>query len=98
MAVFLYQADDGHGVYGRIGAEGDGDDCGRGFYLEHAIWLAQYAQAVYGDERFGLCGQFAKAVYQLFKQLIDLLVGFGSGEFFIEAQAHVHVATVVIRQ
>src|SRR5438093_10218595 len=56
------------------------------------------AQAVYVDQCLRLGGQLAKAVHDFFQQVIDLLGFLGAGQFFIEGQAQVHVAAIVVGQ
>ena len=53
---------------------------------------------MYVDERLRLRWQFAEAVHDLFQQRIDLVGGFGGGEFLVERQAQVDVAAVVAGQ
>jgi hypothetical protein len=98
VAVFLNHAHDGHGVYGWVGHEADGHDGGGRVNFGDAIGRSQHAQAMHVDERLAGVGQFAKAVHHFLLQVVDLFLGFGRGEFFIQAQAQVHVATVVIGQ
>ena len=85
--VFLHQANDGHGVYGRVFFEGDVDHAGRCVDLDHAVGLGLNAQAVHVDEGLALRGQLAKAVHDFFQQGVDLLAGFGRGQLFVKRQA-----------
>jgi hypothetical protein len=50
MCVLLDQLDDAHRVDRRLGLEGDVDHAGRGVDLDHAVGLAQHAQAVHVDQ------------------------------------------------
>ena len=81
-----------------MGLEGDQDDAGRSVHLGHPKRPRQHPQTVGVDQGLRLRGQFAKTVHQLFQQGVHLVLGFGGGEFFIKAQAQMHVAAVVVGQ
>ena len=98
MLVFLDQVHDGHALDRRVFAESDVDHAGRRIDLDHAIRLGQHTQAVHVDQRLALRRQLAEAVHDFFQQAVDLVGGLGGGQFFVKAQAQMHIAAVVVGQ
>ncbi len=98
VLVLLDELDDAHRLDRRVRLEADVGDAGRGIDLGHAVGRAEHAQAVHVDERLRLRWRLAKAVDDLLEQGVHLVGVAGGGELFVEAQAQVHVAAVVIGQ
>ena len=90
--------DDGQAVNRRVFLEVDGDHAGGGVYFDDAVGFGDHSKAVYVDQGLRLRGQLAKAVHYFFQQSVDLVGGFGSGQFFVEAQTQMHIAAVVAGQ
>ena len=80
-----------------VPAELDGDGCATGIDFEQIQWLTQDTQAMTVSQCLRGDRNEAKAIHQLFLQLIKLILSLAIRQPFVNHQSFMHIGAIGIR-